>query len=747
MGAGESIIPSRSELNVRGMTCQGCARQVREALQSVPGVASAVVDLEAQRATARWAADVPPDVQAAILAIQQAGYEALAVTGSSTTQPPQTSLLQGWALNIALGFPVTFILMLGEWGFQLAMTRWFQWLAFALATLVQFVCGARFYRGAWLQLKARSSNMDTLVALGSTTAYAYSVWAMTRHAHAYFMEAASIITLISVGHWLESRMSARAASSMKKLLGLAPAQARRRKAAGGEEWVAVAALHPGDIVSLRPGERVPTDGLVIEGESSVDESMLTGESLPVDKSSGAIVYGGTVNLNRLLTFRVTTTGEATALAQIVASVERAQNSRARIQRLGDRVSNIFVPVVIVVAILTALWWGLLPETAARTAHGLSNYLWPISLPTSTLAAAIIHCAAVLIIACPCAMGLATPAAIMAGTNAAAERGILIRDGLALEKAGTITTIVFDKTGTLTCGRPTVVEHLVLDQSLDAVALAAALARRSNHPLSQAVAKLSATDFPITDWRERAGSGLEASVSSNGTNRSFRFGSPSWLGEAGFEIPTAREFTEQWTARGATVVGLAAGRRLAALFALQDELKPEAGAVIRELQTQGHEIYLLTGDNHRSANAVGAALGIPAQNVAAEIRPEAKAAFVKSLQDRGQRVAFIGDGINDAPALEQSDLGIAVGRASDVAQMAADIVLLKSDVQAIPEALGLARATLRTIRQNLFWAFFYNALGVPLAALGFMSPILCAAAMGLSDTVVIGNALRLRWWRR
>jgi len=543
-------------------------------------------------------------------------------------------------------------------------------------------------------------------------------------------------------------MSERAASSMKKLLGLAPAQARRRNLTGGEELVAVAELKSGDIVSLRPGDRVPTDGLVVEGESSVDESMLTGESVPVDKATGAMVYGGTVNVNRLLAFRVTATGEATALAQIVAAVERAQNSRASIQRLGDRVSNIFVPVVVLVAIFTALWWGLMPEAAAQTAKNLSAYLWPVSLPAGALAAAIIHCAAVLIIACPCAMGLATPAAIMAGTNAAAERGILIRDGIALEKAGVITSIIFDKTGTLTVGHPSVAEHMVVEADPDALALAATLARRSNHPLSQAVAKkYSFKDVPITDWRELAGFGLEAAVMSGGARLPLRFGSLSWLREAGIDLTAQSAFIEGWTARGATVVGLSAGNRLAALFALRDQLKPDAAIAISELQRQGHEIYLLTGDNQRAANAVAISLGIPDQNVMAEVRPEGKAAFVKSLQERGQRVAFIGDGINDAPALEQSDLGIAVGRASDVAQMAADIVLLKSDVQAIPEALGLARATLRAIRQNLFWAFFYNALGVPLAALGFMSPILCAAAMGLSDVVVIGNALRLRWWKK
>ncbi len=758
------------EFNVRGMTCQNCARHVREAISSVPGVATASVNLEQNTATARWTAESAPDVQAVVSAIKSAGYEAKVVESSGLRVESGKTWASGWTLNLLVGVPVTVLLILGEWVFGLAMERWFQWLAFALATLVQVIGGARFYRGAWLQLKARSSNMDTLVALGSTTAYLYSVWALFQHAHVYFMEAAAIITLISVGHWLEARMSARAASSMKKLLALAPAQARRRTPWGAEQVVPVALLRVGDLVVLRPGEQVPIDGEVVEGESSVDESMLTGESVPVDKAPGAVVYGGTANLNRLLVMRVTATGEATALAQIIAAVERAQNSRAGIQRLGDRVASVFVPIVIGLALATALWWGLAPDSAQRVAQFLAHYLWPASPFTTALAAAIIHCAAVLIIACPCAMGLATPVAIMAGTNAAAERGILIRDGIALEKAGTIRAIVFDKTGTLTQGKPAVAAHESFTKEFDAVALARALAAHSNHPLSQAIARSgartaesassspnqrvraehehadSAIRAPMSGWREVAGSGIEAMFDGH----TARLGSLNWLASSQVDLSAGTAFVEAQTSQGASIVGLAVGEKLAALFALRDPLKPGARDVVQSLQRDGHAVYLLTGDNRRTAHAVGKLLGIDEANIAAEVRPEGKAEFVKSLQQRsGSKfgVAFIGDGINDAPALEQADLGIAVGRASDVAQMAADIVLLKSDVQAIPEALGLARATLRAIKQNLFWAFFYNALGIPLAALGFLSPILCAAAMGLSDVVVIGNALRLRWWRK
>ncbi len=747
-------VSSATEFNVRGMTCQNCARHVREAISSVSGVSTASVNLEQQSASVRWAAEVAPNVDAVMRAVNEAGYEAKAVESLALRVEGRKSLLSGWALNLLVGVPVTAVLVLGEWGFNLAMERWFQWLAFALATLVQIICGARFYRGAWRQLKARSSNMDTLVALGSTTAYAYSIWALFQHAHVYFMEAAAIITLISVGHWLESRMTARAAGSMKKLLALAPSQARLRSQSGVEELVPIAQLRVGDVVVLRPGERVPTDGKILEGESTVDESMLTGESVPVDKTAGALVYGGTVNLNRVLAMQVTATGDATALAQIIAAVERAQNSRANIQRLGDRVSSVFVPIVILVALATGLWWGLAFSSAAATSTTLAKFLWPVSIPASALAAAIIHCAAVLIIACPCAMGLATPVAIMAGTNAAAERGILIRDGIALEKAGTITAIVFDKTGTLTQGKPEVAAHSTFLKDFDALAIATSLATHSNHPLSQTIARFGApnsnsaragleTGAPIAGWREHSGSGLEAQ--SNGTP--MRLGSINWLTQSGVDLSPAKQFIDEWTGKGASIVALALKDQLAAVFALQDPLKSGAIEVVQSLQRAGHAVYLVTGDNHRTAAAAAQSLGIPANNVAAEVRPENKAEFVKSLQQRGEKVAFIGDGINDAPALEQADLGIAVGRASDVAQMAADIVLLHSDVQAIPEALGLARATLRAIKQNLFWAFFYNAIGVPLAALGFLSPILCAAAMGLSDVVVIGNALRLRWWKR
>ncbi len=734
------------------MTCGNCARHVTQAIQGVAGVQSAIVSLEGHSARVRWQPDAEQNLDAVIKAVEEEGYGAKPLE----SKPRETgeSKLAGWRVNVLLGVPVTVLLMLGEWGFHLETLRWFQWVSFVLAGLVQVLAGARFYRGAWLQLKAGSSNMDTLVALGSTTAFGYSTWALfSGHpGHLYFMEAASIITLISLGHWMESRISVRASSALRKLLNLAPAMARRRALDGTETEVPVADLLSGDMVILRPGDHVPTDGVVTEGESAVDESMLTGESVPADKAKGALVYAGTVNLNGRLAMRVTATGEDTALAHIIAAVQRAQSSRADIQRVGDRVSSVFVPIVVIIALAAGLWWGLAPDSARAAHHWLAQFLSFAHAPEGTLGAAFIIASAVLIIACPCAMGLATPAAIMAGSNAAAQRGILIRDGVALEKAGRITAVVFDKTGTLTIGRPELAKTWVPQgiSEPDALALAASLACNSTHPVSRAVGTATASVVALTEWREVQGAGVQAKADVNAPNANapteVRLGSLRWLREIGVDFSAADAFVQQWSKEGATMVALAAGQSLLAVFAVKDTVKPGAVEVVRQLRAQGLTTYLVTGDNPKTGAAIARQAGIAAEHVFAEVRPEQKAEFVLKLQREGQRVAFVGDGINDAPALEQADLGIAVSRASDIAREAADVILLKSEIQAVPESIGLARATLRTIKQNLFWAFFYNAAGIPLAALGFMSPILCAAAMGLSDLVVIGNALRLTRWR-
>ncbi|HEV2210995.1 MAG TPA: cation-translocating P-type ATPase [Verrucomicrobiae bacterium] len=757
-----------TELSVAGMTCGNCARHVNEALLSVQGVQSANVSLDAHQATVRWQPGAQADVQAIIQAVEKEGYEAEVLT--TQTRETGEHTLAGWRWNLLLGIPVTALLMIGEWALGLGMARWFQWTAFGLAGLVQVLAGARFYRGAWRQFKARSSNMDTLVALGSSTAFGYSTWALLSRTsgHAYFMEAASIITLVSLGHWLESRVSVRASSALRRLLDLAPATARRRNPDGTDTEVPAAELSPGEVVALRAGERIPTDGLVLEGVSTLDESMLTGESVPVDKAPGQELYAGTVNLTGPLLMRVTAIGEETALAHIIAAVQRAQTSRAGIQRLGDRVSNVFVPVVVAIALAAGLWWGLAPESARLVHQWLAQFAWLAQPPESAAAAGFIIASAVLIIACPCAMGLATPAAIMAGSNAAAARGILVRDGVALEKAGRVTAVVFDKTGTLTTGKPAVVEGWeggstvrLAEPAVElpaGIRLGVALARHSNHPISQALAKLAGPDVALTDWREQAGAGIVARLTPSaarplmlavgqGTSPALcRLGSLRWLRESGVELGTGEEFIRTWSTKGATLIGVAVDHMLVGLVAVKDTVKPGARGVVGQLQRQGLKTYMVTGDNSLTAASIAQQAGLATDTVFAEVRPDQKAGFVKRLQEQGERVAFVGDGINDAPALEQADLGIAVSRASDIAREAADLILLKSEIEAVPESLGLARATLRTIHQNLFWAFFYNAVGIPLAALGFMSPILCAAAMGLSDLVVIGNALRLRHWR-
>lgn len=752
------------ELQVEGMTCNNCARKVTNAIQAVPGVQSVMVNVESGRASVRRRADAVVEVATLISVLAAAGYEAqLIVAGANADSQPHRS----WHLNLWIGGVVTAVLMLGEWVFQFGMTGWFAWTSFLLAGVVQVYCGAEFYRGAWRQLKVGSSNMDTLVALGSTTAFAYSAWALMggRGGHLYFMEAAAIITLISAGHWFEARVSARASDALKALMQLAPTTARRLQAAAPvapakfnprdilsfkpvaptqltEVDVPMAKLQISDLIALRPGDLVPVDGVVTEGASAVNEAMLTGESLPVEKQLGAKVFAGTANLNGRLVMRVTATGESTALAHIIAAVQRAQSSRADIQRLGDRVSNVFVPVVAAIALAAGLAWAFQPEFMANLFHSLAPYLWPAHLPSGAGAGFIIA-AAVLIVACPCAMGLATPAAIMASANAAARRGILIRDGVALEKAGQITAIVFDKTGTLTTGRPEVAAVWEIPGSIRG--LAAALAKHSTHPISQVISLVSKEPVELREWQEVRGSGVEAKVyAADANGKLARLGSLRWLREQGVNLAAGEAFISEWSTQGATVVGWAMEAELIGLYAVRDSLKSGAAAVVSRLQQQGLKAYLLTGDNRLTALGIAKQAGIAAENIFAEVRPEQKAEFIKKLQAQGERVAFVGDGINDAPALTQADLGIAVSRASDVAREAADIILLKSEIEAVSEALALARATLRTIRQNLFWAFFYNVVGIPLAALGFMSPVLCALAMGVSDLVVIGNALKLKW---
>ena len=826
------------------MTCANCARHVTDAIQGVPGVRDATVSLGDKNAVINWNDGAPEDIPAVVKAVAAIGYKAGEIRkgsdevkkGSCGCQACHEKPSKNFDAALWLGVVVTVVLMAGDWIFHLMMVPWFRWLSFILAALVQCIAGAPFYRGAWQQLKVGRANMDALVALGSTTAFGYSAWVLFSHypGEIYFMEAAAIITLITIGHRLEAMATEKAGAALKSLLNLAPPTARRiRKAedekpkpdlidlktatfqptaspaqpkplkitlpgspssalnpavssssaqnpksglepkvpdpglrpssSALEDEVPVAELKADDLIALRPGDRIPVDGVVVEGASAVDESTLTGESVPVEKKPGHELYAGTVNVNGRVVMRVTATGDATALAHVISAVRRAQTSRADIQRLGDSISNIFVPVVVVIALLAGLWWGLDRASAEHVFDALAPYLWPAHAYLGA-AAGFIVAASVLIVACPCAMGLATPAAIMAAANAAARRGILIRDGIALEKAGKITAVVFDKTGTLTEGKMEVGTFIAIDPArggpdagdkpgnnvelLQATSkLAAALARHSSHPVSRAITELATGEVQMTDWREIQGSGIEARVLANdGHWKVVLLGSPRWFTEIEVDLSAAEKFISDHSLQGSTVVAMAIDHRLVGLFAVRDTIKPRAAEVIAQLQQQGLKTFLVTGDHVTVAMNIAKRIGISGKNVFAEMRPAQKAAVLKELQAKGDRIAFVGDGINDAPALTQADLGIAVGKASDIAREAADIILLKSEVETVPEALGLARAALSTIKQNLFWAFFYNALGVPLAALGFISPIFCAAAMGVSDLVVIGNALRLLKWK-
>lgn len=785
--AGIGSTSAKTELIIEGMTCGNCARHATDALQSVEGVALAAVDLARSHATIRWKPGSQPTLEALHASIAKAGFTSRlaptpapgtssnTLTGpSSSTQPPNP-----WRRPLTIGIPATVLLLTADWLLGLGTQRAFHWFSFAIALPVQIIAGAGFYRGAWSQLKARSANMDTLVSLGSTAAFGFSVWALFSQSvpHLFFTEAVTILALISLGHWMESRMAARAGEALKALLQLAPHRARKLSPrvppaaspnpscsqsatlsqAGTDvsfdDWIESDApadsLVPGDIIALKPGDRVPVDARVLAGNSAIDESMLTGESNPVDKSPGTQVLAGTLNASGRLIARVQATGDSTALASIVLAVQRAQNSRASIQRLADRVSSIFVPIVVSIAILAASAWIFAPE-ATRTLHArLATSLWHVHLPDSPIAAAFYVFCSVLIVACPCAMGIATPVALMAGVNAAARRGILIRDAQALEKSGTVNTVVFDKTGTLTEGKPRVTHFESTTSDLPAdwlQSLAASLARHSQHPLSKAIANQSQVSVRLKRVQELGGSGiqgeLDATVPPGINTRTLRLGSWSWLESSGVVLPKNLPALDSAFAQGATLVGLAVGSQLHAWFALRDTLRPQATHLVHSLR-QGplhFQVHLLSGDQPAAVQAI--AREVSADGFTAGVRPEQKADQIRELQSKGLKVAFVGDGINDAPALAQADLGIAVGRATDAAREAADIVLLRADLSGVQDALLLSKATLRTIRQNLFWAFFYNTAAVPLAALGLLSPIVCALSMGLSDVIVIGNALRL-----
>ena len=722
------------DLLVDGMSCASCVRRVERAIGRVPGVASASVNLGNEQA--RVAYDGSPDMAARLAeAIATAGYSARPVPSVAAPADDAAATVRARrsrnhvALAAALSMPLLAGMVAHLLGAGWSLPPWLQ---LVLATTVQFWLGWRFYAAGFRAVRAGAGNMDLLVALGTSAAWGLSTYDWIAAApgvapNLYYETSALLITFILLGKWLEERAKGRTASALRALMDLRPDRARRRLD-GVDREVALAEIVAGDVVVVRPGERVPVDGRVQEGAASVDESMLTGESVPVSKAAGDRVTAGSINADGMLLVETLAVGGETTLARIVRLVEGAQASKARVQRLVDRVAAVFVPAVLGIAAITFLaWWAGAGDPAA----------------------ALLHAVAVLVIACPCSLGLATPTAIMVGTGVAARHGILIKDAEVLERARAVSLVAFDKTGTVTEGRP-LVTNLVAAEGQDEASLlrlAAALQAASEHPLARAVRERAEADRiaapAATDFRAVAGRGVSACVE----GQSLLLGSRRWMGESGLEIAGLARRADALESDGRTVSWLGrAGdaRAVVGLVAFGDPVKPTAAAAVAALRLRGIATLLLTGDNPGAAHAVGTALGV--DEVRAQLLPEAKAEAVAALRESGRVVAMVGDGINDAPALAAADVGIAMATGTDVAMSTAGITLMRGDPGLVIGALDISRRTTAKIRQGLFWAFAYNVVGLPLAASGLLSPVLAGAAMAMSSVCVVGNALLLRRWR-
>jgi len=624
-------------------------------------------------------------------------------------------------LSFALGIPIlllTWVVALPGWVPQ-------KLLLFALATPVQFVAGWMFYRGTWHAIRARAANMDALIATGTTAAWAYStavIFAPGTFPEGIYFDASSlIIGFILLGKLLEHTMRERASDAVRKLLDLSPKKATVVR--GGKEMeVAVEEVIPGDLVRVRPGERIPTDGVIVEGQGSVDEKMLTGESMPVDKKTGGEVYGATINQTGMITIKATKVGSDTTLAQIVKLVEEAQAAQAPVQRLADRIAAYFVPVVILVAVGALAGWYLL--TANGFLHGFTAFI------------------AVLIIACPCALGLATPAALVVGTGRGASNGILLKGGEALERASKVDTVVLDKTGTITVGEPSVTDTVSLAELSEAqvLGLAAAAEAGSEHPIGKAVIigarYRGITVEHATDFRAEPGMGVSAKVA----GRQVLVGNRNLFAGRKIEFEPAEASVSKLEEKGRTAMAVGVDGRVVGIIAVADTVKPHAKDAVDSLKDMGVRVVMLTGDNKRTAEAIAGEVGI--EEVVAEVLPAQKSGVVKKLMEEGHTVAMVGDGINDAPALAQANVGVAIGSGTDIAIETAGIVLMKSDLRDVAGALRLSRATMSKIRQNLLWAFAYNTVLIPVAATGFLNPILAGAAMAISSVSVVVNSLTL-----
>lgn len=742
-------------LKLRGMSCAACANSIENAMRSVPGVSDCAVNFGAEQATVTYDPK-QTNLRAIQTAVDEAGYTAAAIEHDTLTEANDEEKAVRQAENreltrkVWVGGIISVILLLGSLPAMLGLSisyipGWLHnvWLQAILTAPVQFWCGKTFYVNAWKALKRHSATMDTLISLGTLAAYFYSLWvtidpsfltAQGIMPSVYYEVSAIVVTLILLGRLFENRARGQTSAAIRQLIGLQAKTARVIRD-GQERDIPIAEVALGDVLLVRPGEKVPVDGEIIDGSSTVDESMVTGESAPVKKQVGNEVIGATINKTGSFRFRATRIGKDTFLAQIVKLVQQAQGSKAPIQRLTDQVTGWFVPVVIAVAIATFILWY--------------NLMGNVTL-------ALITTVGVLIIACPCALGLATPTSIMVGTGKGAENGILIKSAESLELAHKIRTIVLDKTGTLTRGKPTVTDFITTHgtasgNELKLIGLAASVEQNSEHPLAEAVVQYAKSqEVPLMDVRDFeaiAGSGVQGTVA----DRCVQIGTRRWLAELGMDTGALECHWERLEYLGKTVIWIAIDGEIEGMMGIADALKPSSASAIRALQRLGLEVVMLTGDNHRTAEVIAREVGI--QRVFAEVRPDQKAAKVVEIQQEGKLVAMVGDGINDAPALAQADVGIAIGTGTDVAIAASDITLISGDLQAIVTAIELSRATIRNIRQNLFFAFIYNVAGIPIAAgilfpiFGWLlNPIIAGAAMAFSSVSVVSNALRLRNFR-
>ncbi|MBW1697103.1 MAG: copper-translocating P-type ATPase [Deltaproteobacteria bacterium] len=744
--SGYSVATVSAEIPVTGMTCANCAANIERAVNKVPGVVRASVNFATERLSVEFIPTIS-SLDDVLSAITRAGYGAILPEDLMEEEDAEQAARKAeirdqtrkFVTGVIFALPLFVLSMLRDFGLIGAWSHapWVNWLFLALATPVQFYTGWDYYTGGYKSLKNKSANMDVLIALGSSVAYFYSLTILLfpiLGEHVYFETSAVIITLIKLGKLLEARTKGKTGGAIRKLIGLQPKTATILEN-GVELEIPLTKVQKGHIVVVKPGERIPVDGIVLEGESAVDESMLSGEPLPVDKHPNDMVIGGTINGEGLLKFRATRVGKETALAQIIKLVQEAQGSKAPIQALADRVAAIFVPSVILISLLSfGLWWGV----------------------TGEFVSAMIRMVAVLVIACPCALGLATPTAIMAGTGKGAEKGILFKKGEALENATKLDTIVLDKTGTITVGRPAVVDIIPFDSSVETeeelLRLAGSVEKGSEHPLGKAIVN-EAKSRGIGLWEPKnfkawGGFGVEAQI--NG--RRLFLGKPKWFKEIGVNIDSAQDTIERLQSEGKTVMILVQEKKMIGLVSVWDTLKPESKTAIEQLHHQHLKVVMLTGDNIRTAQAIASEVNI--DDVFAEVRPEEKSLKIKELQDRGRKVGMVGDGINDAPALAQADIGMAIGTGTDVAIETADVILSSGRLTGISKAIWISRKTMHTVKENLFLAFFYNVVLIPVAAgvlapfdfapsfLRQLHPILAALAMAMSSISVVTNSLRL-----